>query len=143
MKKIMMSALFVFALVMITGCGSSKSTKLVCTQSVQGVDVEFNVLFKGNKITKMDFNYNMDLSAYEDSEIDMLASQDFCTIIKGSMEEYEEAFTNCKQEIANKSLKIKSDLDVDKIAKTELEKMESPSKAKEDLEAQGYSCKEA
>lgn len=127
----------------LTGCGSKKSTKLVCTQSVNGVDVEFNVLFNGNKISKLDFNYNMDLSAYTDEQIDAVASQDFCSIVKSSMSEYKDAFTDCKQNIADKTLKINSDLDIDKIAKSELDKMTTPSAAKEELEAQGYTCKEA
>lgn len=142
MKKIMISALFAIVLVVVTGCGS-KSTKLVCTQSSQGVEAEFNFVFKGNKIDKIDFKYSMDLSEFDDSEIDMLASQDFCAAVKESMEDYEVAFTNCKQEVANKTLNVKSDLDVDKIANTELGEMGSPSEAKTELEAQGYTCKEA
>lgn len=144
MKKRMIVLLFVVALtVILTGCGSKKSTKLVCTQSVNGVDVEFNIFFEGNKINKMDFNYAMDLSTYTDEQVEILSNQDFCSIVKSSMKEYEDAFTNCNQNITDQALKINSVLDVDKVAKSELDKMESPSNAKEDLEAQGYTCKEA
>lgn len=122
-----------------TGC-SQKEAKLVCTQTTSGVDIEFNVGFKGNTIETMDFNYNMDLSSYTDTQISYVEKQDFCATVKSSMSEYKDAFTSCNQEIVDKQLKVNSELDVDKIANNVLEKMTSPKKAKAELEAEGYTC---
>ena len=122
-----------------TGC-SPKESKLVCTQNTSGVDIEFNVGFKGNVIDTMDFNYDMDLSKYSDSQIEAVGKQDFCTIVKNAMSTYKDAFTDCKQDIADKHLKVNSVLDVDKIAKNMLDKMSSPDATKKELESEGYKC---
>ena len=141
MKKSLMG-IVVIALVaiLVTGCGN-KETKLVCTQEQSGVDITFNVGFKGNTLQTMDFNYNMDLSSYTDTQIEAVKKQDFCSIVKSSMSEYSDAFTNCKQDInSEKKLVVESVLDVDKIAKTELDKMGTPKATKKALEEEGYSC---
>lgn len=130
----------VFALVLfVTGCGSKEAT-LVCTQTTSGVDITFNVGFKGNTITTMDFDYDMDLSKYSDTQIDAIGKQDFCTSVKNSMGSYKDAFTDCKQDITDKHLKVSSVLDVDKIAKNVLDKMTSPENAKKELETEGFTC---
>ena len=139
-KKSIILAVSAFALILfVTGCGSKKAT-LVCTQTTSGVDITFNVGFKGNTITTMDFDYDMDLSKYSDTQIEAVGKQDFCTSVKNSMGSYKNAFTDCDQDITNKHLKVSSKLDVDKIAKTVLDKMTSPESAKKELETQGFKC---
>ena len=124
-----------------TGCGNDKESKLVCTQNQSGVDIEFNIGFKGNVVTDMDFNYDMDLSSYNDTQIEAIGKQDFCTSVKESMSEYKDAFTDCDQMIdESKHLKVNAVLDVDKVAKNALEKMGTPEATKEELEGQGYTC---
>ena len=141
MKKSLMGVVVIaLVAVLVTGCGN-KETKLVCTQEQSGVDITFNVGFKGNTLETMDFSYNMDLSSYTDAQIDAVKKEDFCSAVKSSMSEYSNAFTDCKQDInSKKQLVVNSVLDVDKIAKTELEKMASPDDTKKALEDQGYSC---
>lgn len=122
-----------------TGC-TAKEAKLTCTQTNNGVDVEFIVGFKGNVIDSMDFSYDMSLEEYSDLQIEAIGEQDFCSVVKQSMTDYKEAFTSCNQEIAEKHLKVKSSLDVDKIAKNVMGKMTTPEKGKEALESTGYKC---
>ena len=121
-----------------TGCG--KKETLVCTQTASGVDINFNVGFNGKTISSMDFSYDMDLSSYSDSTISYLEKKDWCSTVKSSMSSYKDAFTDCKQEVKNKKLKVSSKLDVDKIAKNVTDKMTSSEEAKKELEKQGYKC---
>ena len=130
----------VFALIFLsTGCGS-KEAKLVCTQTSSGVDITFNVDFKGNIIKAMDFGYDMDLSKYSDAQIKAIEKQDFCSSVKRSMSEYKDAFNNCEQSVKEKHLQVSAKFDVDKIAKNVLDKMTSPENAKKELEKENYKC---
>lgn len=138
-KKIVFLSVLIAILVVLSGC-SKKETKLVCTQSASGVDIEFNVLFKGNTVTDMDFNYDMDLSSYSDIQIEAVGKQDFCSIVKKSMSDFADAFKTCEQNISQKHLKVSSILDVDKASKSILDKTGTPKATKEALEKQGYTC---
>lgn len=138
-NKIILAGAAATMALLATGCNQAES-KLVCTQTTSGVDIEFNVGFKGKTIETMDFNYDMDLSAYSDMQIEAVGKQDFCTTVKNAMSEYKDAFTDCNQNVEDKHLKVSSTLDVDKIATTTLSKMTSPEKAKKELEAEGYTC---
>ena len=138
-KGIVLSLMLIVTVLLATGC-TKKESKLTCTQTASGVDIEFNVGFKGNVIDTMDFNYDMDLSKYSDLQINAIGKQDFCTTVKNYMSTYKEAFTDCKQSIENKHLKVDSVLDVIKIAKSYSQKLSSPKKAKAELEAEGYTC---
>ena len=140
MKKIGLVTLAVFMTMLLSGCGEKKQM-LSCTQTPQGVKVEFNVGFKGNVIETMDFNYDVDLNEYTDEQIESIKKQDFCSTIKESFSDYKEAFTNCNHAVeSNKHLKVSAELLVDKIAKNALDKMTSVDEAKKSLEAEGYTC---
>ena len=138
-KRIALLSCLIALVVLVCGCGS-KESKLICKQSTNGVDITFNVDFKGNMVSAMSFDYDMDLSKYNDKQIEALGEQDFCTSVKNSMTEYKDAFTDCKQKVENKNLNVSSVLDVDKIAKNVLDKMTSPEDAKKDIENKGYTC---
>ena len=147
--KLAVFAVALMLLVAVTGCdlkkdkesGKSSTKKVVtCTTSVSGVDVEFNMTFEGKKIKGMDFNYDMDLSAYSDAQIKAVGAQDFCSVVKKSFTGFENAFENCDQDIKNKHLVVNSKLDVEKLSSSMKDTMVSPEKAKEGLEATGYTC---
>lgn len=138
-SKIILSGLLLTVSLFISGC-TQKEAKLVCNQNASGVDIEFNIGFKGNIVKTMDFNYDMDLSSYSDAQIESVGKQDFCTIVKNSMSDFKESFTDCKQNISNKHLKVNSVLDVNKVSKNFLDKMGTPEGTKEALEKQGYTC---
>ena len=138
MKKICLAAAVVLFTLLLAGCG--KKQTLSCSQAPEGVEVVFNVDFKGNVVTGMDFHYNVDLSGYTDEQIESIGKQDFCVTVKESMSNYKEAFTDCKSSIADKHLKVDSILDVDKVATDEKDKMTSIDAAKTELEKQGYAC---
>jgi len=137
-SKLVLTLVVAMATLLLVGCGKEK--KLVCTQTASGVDIEFNVGFKGKVISSMDFNYDMDLSKYSDTQIKAIEKQDFCSLVKKSMSAYKEAFTKCDQKVESKHLKVDAELDVNKVTKSVSEKMTSPEKAKEELEKQGYTC---
>lgn len=137
-SKILVCALACMAF-LLTGC-SQKESKLVCTQTTSGVDIEFNVGFKGKMLESMDFNYNMDLSKYSDTQIKAIEKQDFCSVVKGYMSTYKDAFANCNQEVTDKKLKVSSEFDVNKLTKNVLDRMGSAEATKKDLEGQGYTC---
>ena len=128
---------FCFAL-LLGGCGKEKM--LNCKTTTSGVDVGFNVKFTGNRIDDIDITYDMDLSSYSDIHIQAVGKQDFCKVIKSSMPQYKEAFEDCKQDITNKKLHVSAELDIDKIAKNELQKFSSVKSAKSGLEKVGYTC---
>ena len=138
-NRILLTLVLVLSVVLLSGC-TKKDAKLTCTQTSSGVDIEFNVGFKGNTIQTMDFNYDMDLSNYSDTQITAIGKQDFCTTVKNYMSSFKDAFTNCDQDIVDKHLKVNSVLDVNKIVKSYLQKISSPAAAKKELEAEGYKC---
>ncbi len=139
MKKGILLSLLLAVVVISTGC-AKKDVKLVCTQTASGVDVTFNVDFSGKVITNMDFAYDMDLSNYSDAQVEAIGKQDFCSRVKSSMSTFKDAFTDCKQEISSKHLNVKAELDVDKVAKSYLNKITKPESAKAELEKVGYTC---
>ena len=118
--------------------GMGKSKKLVCKMTVEGVETTFNIGFKGNMITTMDFQYYYNLADYTDEQIEGIKKQDFCYSIKDSMPDYKDAFTDCSSKVEEKALNVNAVLDVDKIAKNTLDKMGSIESGKESLEAQGF-----
>ena len=139
MRK-MLIGVSLIALTLTTGCFASKEKNLVCTTNVSGIKIEFNIKFKGNIVKNMDFSYDMDLSSYSESQIDLVKAKDFCPTIKQSMPDYSFAFKDCNQKLENKHLIVASEIDVDKIANSTKDKMGSPTKTKEALEKTGYSC---
>lgn len=138
-SKYVLFGLAASAVLLASGC-SAREAKLVCTQTASGVDITFNIGFKGSTIKTMDFGYDMDLSKYSDAQISSVEKQDFCNIVKKSMSEYKDAFTDCQQKVVSKHLKVDSVLDVNKIAKNMLDKMGTPEATKKELEKQGYKC---
>ena len=82
-SKILLGIGIAFLLVVTVGC--SKDSKLVCTQKTSGVDIVFNIGFKGNTIEDMDFSYDMDLSNYSDLQISAIEKQDFCSSVKSTI----------------------------------------------------------
>lgn len=141
MRKNLLLSFVVLSLsvLLLTGCGSK--SRLECKQKSSGVDITYNINFKGNTIDSMDFGYDMDLSSYSDTQIAMIQKQDFCSTVASSMPQYKDAFKDCKHNIENKHLKVTAAFEVDKIAKNMLEKMSSPNATKKELEAGGYTCK--
>ena len=129
MKKKFVAVVALFAVVVLTGC-TPKESKLSCTQTTSGVDVGFNVGFKGNVIDTMNLTYDMDLSKYSDTQVEAISKQDFCTRVKSSMSQFKDAFTDCKQDVSNKKLNVNANLDINKVAKTFLSKRTTPKAAK-------------
>lgn len=161
MKKFFIGALVFVLAIMLTGCSLTKNAKSVkntiekrvktedkaeldCKQQVTesglAVDIDFNVDFVNNIIKDIDFTYDMDLSSYNDQQVEAVSNTDLCTVVKDAMPTYKDAFTDCKQRVENKHILIESELDINKIAKNELEKISKPEAAKKDLEEQGYKC---
>ena len=138
MKKLGLVALAVIMTVLLSGC--AKKQTLSCTQTPENASAEFNIVFKGNLVHSMDFHYNLDLSKYTDEQIEAISKQDFCVTVKESMGNYKEAFTNCLSKLADKHLKVDTDLEFDKVAQEEKERLTSIEDAKAELERQGYVC---
>lgn len=126
------------ACLLLTGCGNKATLK--CNMNSSGVDINFNIDFKGNSIDAMDLKYAMDLSDFSDSQIDILKNQDLCSGLKEDMDEFKDAFADCKQELNDKKLNISAKFNVDKISSEKRDKMQTPEDAKKDLESSGYKC---
>ena len=146
MKKVVLLFSILFITILLTGCGNEgesvidNGTRLLCNQKVQTVDVEMIADFKGNELTYLGLQYEMDLSSYNDTQVKVIKAQDMCSIVKNSMSEYTNAFTNCKQNIENKKLLITADFDLDKLIGSELSRETNIEAAKTGLEKQGYTC---
>ena len=153
MKKISLIVLVCLMTVLLTGCGlrdkikkmmveesSNTEEKVVCKQKQDQVDITFTVTFKATQMTAIDLTYDMDLSQYNDDQINKLKETDFCTPVQNAMGKYKDAFENCVTNIENKNLHLSADFSVDKLSEQALNTMSTPKKAKEDLETQGYTC---
>ena len=157
MKKIFIGLMTLVLAVMLTGCSFTEKAKeavkkvktpvkaeLNCKQTVTqsgiGVAIDFDIEFVDNVIKDIDFSYDMDLTSYNDQQVEAVSKTDLCTVVKDAMSNYKNAFTDCNQKVENKHMIIESELDIDKIAKNQLEKMSKPEAAKEELEKEGYTC---
>lgn len=130
-------------LLVLTGCGKKEEKRLICTQKVLTVNVDMIADFKEDSLDYLGLKYTMDLSEYNDEQIDAVAKQDMCTSVKASMSAsgLGEAFTNCKQGVNNKMLEITADFDLDKMVGDDLSRKTSVEEAIKELEKQGYTCK--
>lgn len=137
-KSIVLLVAVVALIVLATGCG--KKETLVCTQSIRGGILTFNVDFDGSVITAMDFDYEMDLSSYSDIYANAYANSDWCSSFKKALPDYKDAFVDCKSEMKDKKLKVSSKLEVSKLAKNLRSRIKTASSAKKDMEAAGYQC---
>ena len=140
MKRIMIGGLLICLMFALTGCGGNDVKTLVCTQSASGIDIELTTEFMGKKVNSMKMNYTMDISSYNETPIEAIKSKDFCTLVKGSMTGYENAFNNCKQNVANGKLLINADFDIDKITDSSIKEEGTYEEAKEGFEKTGYTC---
>lgn len=138
MKKLIMFVGVLLVVLFCSGCGGTKV--LDCKQNASGVDVDFKVTFNGKKLEKMEFGYDMDLSSYNQTQIDAISKVDYCSVVKKSMPQYANAIANCKQDVASQKLLVSAEFDISKFSKTQLNTLESPEKAKSDLESTGYKC---
>ena len=151
MRKVLLFSLLFVAL--LTGCSNNEAEgnplnggikgnvqRLVCSQKVQTVDVNMIGDFKGDELTYLGLKYTMDLSAYNDAQINAIKAQDMCGTVKASMSTYSSSFTNCKQSVENKNLIITADFDLEKLMTGEIKKEAKLADVKKSLEQQNYSC---
>ena len=139
--RIILGFIVIFAVVLLAGCDlEPKEQLLSCKANSEGVDVIFNVTFQSKKVTKMNLVYEMSLAELEDDRIEAAKSEDYCKIVKESLSQYESAFKNCSQDISNKKLTVKSDLDIDKMDKSQSTNFGTIENAKKGLESVGYTC---
>ena len=138
MKKLYFFSALLIVTLLVTGCGSSK--RIVCSQKVSIVDVDMIIDYENDKLSAMGLKYTMDLSDYNDEQINQVTSQNLCSSVQAAMSTYSDAFTNCKQNMEGKTLVITADFILEKLPgyqKGVDEKMEDAIKG---LEAQGYKC---
>ena len=140
MNRIILCGVLAISLLTLTGCGNSDVKTLVCTQNVSGINIELTTKFAGKKVDNMKMKYAINLSSYNETQIDAIKEQDFCTLVKGSMIGYENAFNNCKQNVNDKELLITADFDVNKIEDDNIKEESTPEEAKKGLEQEGYTC---
>ncbi len=139
MKKIALVTFGIIMILCLSGCGG-KRVKLECIQKKSGFDTEYNVGFKGKTVGSIDFNYKYDLAGYAAKDIETMKKQDFCEVIKNTMQDYKDAFKSCNFKFEPDYLIITADIDINKIAKDNKSKTASVEDTKNDLEKQGYSC---
>ena len=138
MKKLVLISALV-TILLITGCG--KTEKLVCSQKVAMVDVDMIADWKNNELNYLGLKYTMDLSGYNDTQVEAVNKQNMCETVKKAMSSYQDAFTNCKQKLENKKLVITADFDIDKMPNSEIGRKSTKEEAVKQLEKQGYTCK--
>ena len=138
MRKLLVLLVLICSLVLV-GCSFNKK-QVKCTQTASNLNVEYNVEFVMNKIKTINFSSEMDLSKYSDVQIEMFKKQDFCNLFKQSTRVYKNAFDSCDQKVINKRLKVDADLNIKKIDKGVLKKMNTPKSTKKYLENIGYTC---
>ena len=156
MKKVLLLGTLFMAL-LLTGCGNGNGAfgdiinneetpvpvtgkRLLCTQKVQTVDVNMIADFRGDELTYLGLKYEMDLSEYTDAQIAAIGAQDMCSTVKASMSTYTDAFTNCKQSVANKVLVITADFDLYKLITGDIKREAKIEYVKAGLEKQNYKC---
>lgn len=127
------------SLLLLTGC-EGKST-LKCNKNESETDVSITASFNDNKIESMNLEYLLNLSNYSEAEINTFNNQDLCSGVKTGMEDFKDTFSDCKQNIENKNIKITANFDINKIKDDKLNMIQTPDNAKKELENSGYKCK--
>ena len=138
MKKTISACIVLTMIVMLTGCGNRE--KVVCEQKSTSYTTQLVTEIEKDTIKGMSMKMEMDLSAYSDAQIEQVAKQDFCTLVKSYLSTYSEALENCKQDVSRKILTITSDINVNKITDQELQLNKTSKEVKEYFEKQGYTC---
>lgn len=134
MKKSFMGlAAFVLVMFLLVGCGSSK--KLVCKQTLGNETLEFIYYFEGNKAVDMEMNDYLDVTDYTETELKVVETEDLCDVLE-STATYK--FGSCKQSKSGNEVSVKAKIDMDKVPSED--KVGSPEKTKESIEAAGYTC---
>ena len=147
MKKVLLLGVLLVS-VFLTGCdgikdiipGGKDSKELVCSQKVQTVEVIMISDFEGDVMKYFGLKYDMDLSAYNAAQINLIKDQDMCGVVEKSMASYTNSLTNCKQKIENKKLIITADFDLNKLMSSDIKKEANINEVKKALEKQNYSC---
>lgn len=141
MKKVLLFSALLVAMVL-TGCSGNKRY-LDCNQSLTTggykQDVNLHAKFDGEDIVDYGIRYDMDLSAYSDTERLGINSQDMCSMAAASMGNYENAIINCKQRIENKHLVITADYNL-KVLLSVADGKPTIESLKTQLEKQNYAC---
>lgn len=127
------------SLLLLTGCGGKSTLK--CNKNESETDVSITASFNDNKIESMNLEYLLNLSNYSDAEINTFNNQDLCSGVKAGMEDFKDTFSDCKQNIENKNIKITANFDINKIKDDKLNMIQTPDNAKKELEKSGYKCK--
>ena len=138
MKKVLMILTICLGVLVVTGCG--KTQKLNCSREEDTMKIEMNFTFKSDKVTGLVLNYKLDLSEYNDIQLEAVGKQDFCSVLKSSLAEYGEAFNNCSQKIESKNLYVTTDLDIDELSDGVRASMSSLEAAKSSMESANYTC---
>ncbi len=141
MKKIILSILVVLVCIVTVGCGV-KTTKVKCSTDANSIKIDMNFTYLDSK-SQYDKSASMvatmDLSKYTDKQIEAIEKQKLCESFLNGVGKLKPAFSNCKQTVENKELKMTADLDLKKAEENNLFKLKSE---KKDIEKyfDGYKC---
>jgi len=141
MKKFFMTFAIV-AVFALTGCGKSEKT-LTCTQSEDDTKATVNLTFKKDKMTKVDMVVDIDISGEDYSEEDLAYLNEMFGI---ACIAYTGDGVDCNTNVTAKAATMKVVIDVEKASSSTLKELEleetyTYQKAKDELTADGYTCK--
>ncbi len=139
MKKYLMVSFVFVCLLILSGCFYKKQT-LTCERSENTMKVSTGFLYVNDKPTGMNLVYELDLSQYNDIQIEAVGKQDFCNTLKTSLTQYGDAFNNCRQEIVNKKLFVRTDIEISKLSDGVQDSMTTLENAKKSMESASYTC---
>ncbi len=142
MKKYIFSFVIICVCLLTVGCLSNKATKVTCSTTTSGIEVSMNFTYlEGKKMydEKGSLLATMDLSKYNETQINALKKQDFCAAFLKGLGRLEAAFANCEQQVTSEQLKLTADVNMKTAEDKGLFKQKID---KEDIEKyfSGYNC---
>lgn len=137
-SKFVLVLLFVAFIILLSGCGSTKT--LSCTLNQNNNSMVMNFIFNGNSLKEANAKYSFSISEYNQVQKDALKeSLDLCNSFKNNAIFGSDSVSNCEQEISDNYINVNAVLDIKKINEKASGNM-SIDEAKKDLEKSGMIC---
>lgn len=140
MKKsnLILVSLFIAFIILLSGCGSTKTLSCVMTQNKNVMTMNF--VFNGKRLEDANAKYSFNISEYNQVQKEALKkSLDLCSSFKNNAVFGSDSVSNCEQEITDNFINVNAVLDIKKINEKASGNM-SIDEAKKDLEKSGMIC---
>ena len=110
-NKIISAVSLLLIPIVLTGCGNKKVLTCIQEESVSSLEYKFE--FKQDKLKKFKIKAQFDFSDVNEVQFESSSKQDYCESFNKS---FDNALTNCKQNVEGRLITVSSDVDLNKFS---------------------------